>query len=367
MTDTTDIPDHIDDVDAVWLAEILRSGGHLTAGRIENISSERVGIGVGILADLARIEIVYADANPQAPASVVVKLQSHVPENRAMAMAFSFYERELLFYEHVARDVPGRTPVIYGMQRSPEQARFAIVMEDLSHLGMSDQVAGLDLERTRSVIDWMATMHAKFWNDVDTEALSFMPYGNDEITLKAADLYEHGWEPFLQIFGNHLPEGGKELGVLIRENFTWLLHHVMDGPVTVAHTDFRLDNIFFDENGDVIPIDWQVSVRTRGTYDLAYFLGGSLTIENRRAHERNLVQRYVDKLVELGVSDYSFDEAWSDYRLCHMVCTVVPVNGVMIDQGNERGVELIQVLTTRHFTAALDLNSAGLLEELQNP
>jgi Ecdysteroid kinase-like family len=367
MADTTDIPDHIDDVDTVWLAEILHSGGHLTSGDIASISAERVGVGIGILADLARVEIVYADANPEAPASVVVKLQSHVPENRAMAMAFSFYERELQFYERVAPGLPGRTPAIYGMQKSPEQERFAIVMEDLSHLGMSDQVVGLDLERTRSVIDWMATLHAEFWNDVDTEALSFMPYGNDEITLKVAELYEHGWEPFLQIFGEHLPEGGKDLGSIIRENFTWLLHQVMAGPITVAHTDFRLDNIFFDENDDVIPIDWQVSVRTRGTYDLAYFLGGSLTIENRRAHEQELVQRYVDKLAELGVVDYSLAEAWSDYRLCHMVCTVVPVNGVMIDLGNERGVELINVLAARHFTAALDLDSAALLEELQNP
>ncbi|MFV1990680.1 MAG: phosphotransferase [Acidimicrobiales bacterium] len=365
MANTNEIPDHIDDVSAAWLNEVLHSGGHLTRGHVERISSERVGVGIGVLADLARIDLTYSGANPEAPSSVVVKLQSHVAENRAFAIEFSFYERELLFYKHVARDVPGRTPVIYGLQSSPEQDRFAIVMEDLSHLDIFDQIAGLDIEHTRIVVDWMATLHARFWNNVDSEVLSFIPYGDDDITLKVGELYEHGWEPFVQIFGKHLPEGGKELGAIIRENFLWILQQMIGGPVTIVHTDLRLDNMFFDENGNVVPIDWQVSVRTRGTYDLAYFLGGSLTIADRRSYEQDLVRRYVDKLRVLGVTDYPFDEAWQDYRLSHMVCTVVPVNGVLLDKGNERGVQLINVLTERHFTAALDLNSASLIEQLK--
>lgn len=365
MADLSDIPAHIDDVEAVWLESILKSGRHLTQGSIASIEAERVGIGVGILADLAKISISYDEANPEAPSSVIVKLQSHVEANRALSMTFSFYERELLFYERIAPLVPGRTPKVYGTQHQPELERFALVIEDLSHLEMPDQVAGLEIEKANTVVDWMATLHAAFWNDIDTEALSFMPKGDDPITLMVADLYTQGWDPFLQIYGSELPEGGKELGEAVKDNFTWLLRALTDGPLTVAHTDFRLDNLFFDESGDVIPIDWQVSVRTAGIYDMAYFLGGSLTVHDRRANERELVQRYVDKLASLGVDNYDFDQAWRDYRLCHLVCTVVPVNGIMIDMGNERGVKLFKVLTKRHFTAALDLDSIALLAEMK--
>ena len=48
-------------------------------------------------------------------------------------------------------------------------------------------------------------------------------------------------------------------------------------------------------------------------FDLAYFLGQSLTTEQRREHELPLLQRYHAKLVSLGVSE-------ADYPLEHLLC-----------------------------------------------
>lgn len=264
-------------------------------------------------------------------------------------MTFSFYERELLFYERVAPLVPGRTPKLYRTQHQPELERFTLIIEDPSHLEIPDQIAGLEIS---TVVDWMAIMHAAFWDDVDTEALSFMPKANDPINLLLADQYTQDWNPFLQIYGSELPEGGKELGEMLADNFAWLLHALTGRPQTVVHTDFHLDNLFFDEDGEVIPIDWQVRTRTTGIYDVAYFLGGSLTIEDRRSNERRLVKRYVDKLASLRVENYEFEQAWREYRLSHLICTVIPLTGVTVDLGNERGVELFNILTEPHQSSA---------------
>ena len=68
------------------------------------------------------------------------------------------------------------------------------------------------------------------------------------------------------------------------------------GPRTVTHGDFRLDNMLF-RGSDPSPyvVDWQTAVWGLAAYDVAYFVGGCLSEDDRRAHEprvaRALLQR----------------------------------------------------------------------------
>src|SRR5690606_17604900 len=83
-------------------------------------------------------------------------------------------------------------------------------------------------------------------------------------------------------------------------------------PWTVAHGDFRVDNLLF--GGDrVAVVDWQTVAHGPGLADLAYFLGASLPVEDRRAHERDLVAGYHQRLTAGGV-DLDFDDCWAGYR-----------------------------------------------------
>ncbi len=80
--------------------------------------------------------------------------------------------------------------------------------------------------------------------------------------------------------------------------------------------DLRLNNIFLDENSDdpVIVIDWSSIYPGRTAQDLGYLLSTGYSAEFRRTHEKSLVQQYHKTLHEAGVEDYSFDDAWLDYR-----------------------------------------------------
>ncbi len=114
-------------------------------------------------------------------------------------------------------------------------------------------------------------------------------------------------------------------------------------PTTIAHTDFRLDNFFFDhaDGSPVTIIDWQLSVRNVGAIDVGYFLGESLSIEDRRAHERDLLERYHDGLVAGGVTGYSFDDLYDDYRMSLVTQLTIPVIGSSMDLGQRaRGAAL---------------------------
>ena len=103
-------------------------------------------------------------------------------------------------------------------------------------------------------------------------------------------------------------------------------------------------------------IDWQGIGRGPGAYDLAYLLGGSMDIELRRANEENLVTAYHTELCANGVQGYSFESAWNDYGFAHLIgglATSVFAGGTL-DLNNERGKELITMMSQRHVTAALD-------------
>ena len=74
------------------------------------------------------------------------------------------------------------------------------------------------------------------------------------------------------------------------------------------------------------------------------------------------MRAYFDRLVAGGVTGYSFDDLWRDYRLSHLVNTSTPVLvGATMDLANERGVELIATLGNRHFAAAVDLDAVALI------
>ena len=145
-------------------------------------------------------------------------------------------------------------------------------------------------------------------------------------------------------------------------------HRLADPPQTLVHGDYRLDNLFFrvsELDLALTVIDWGEVWRGRGTYDVAYFLAGSMRTEQRRGQEMALLRRYHTHLREGGVRDYDFDRCVSDYRLAMLdvVCFYTEV-GATQDLSGEPGVLFTETAFPRLFAAVLDLNIAELLEDL---
>ena len=65
---------------------------------------------------------------------------------------------------------------------------------------------------------------------------------------------------------------------------------------------------------------------------------------------------YHTELCNNGVEGYEFESAWSDYGFAHLIgglATSVFAGGTL-DLNNDRGKELISMMSERHVTAALD-------------
>jgi aminoglycoside phosphotransferase (APT) family kinase protein len=140
-------------------------------------------------------------------------------------------------------------------------------------------------------------------------------------------------------------------------------------PQTVAHGDFRADNLMFDDTttgrDHVGILDWQIAYRGGGIGDIAYLTTQSMTVENRRAHERALVAIWYEALsAALGdqPTGYTLADAWDGYRSATGFLTVYPVvAGGGMDPSNERGLQLVTEMATRAFTAAVDLDATSLI------
>ena len=82
----------------------------------------------------------------------------------------------------------------------------------------------------------------------------------------------------------------------------------------------------------------------------------------RRTHEHDLIARYVAKINDQGISGYSIEEAWEDYRhaVLYLWAFASMVAGSM-DAGNERSAAWITEMVKRNIAAIDDLNCIDLL------
>ena len=115
-------------------------------------------------------------------------------------------------------------------------------------------------------------------------------------------------------------------------------------------------------------IDFQLSTRHVGAWDVCNLLAASLTPEMRRQHETALIERYFARVSELasdkpGFKGYSLDRLWYDYRASLLQQGVAQVITANLQGGNERGNELLENLHMRPILAAIDHNVGEILKD----
>jgi hypothetical protein len=81
-------------------------------------------------------------------------------------------------------------------------------------------------------------------------------------------------------------------------------------PWCVIHGDAHVGNVFLNADGRPSFVDWQLVQRAPWYLDVGYHMSSAITVEDRRAHERDLVRHYLGHLAALGGDAPSEDEAW---------------------------------------------------------
>ncbi len=366
MTTTLDIPAGPQALTNDWLTAALRQSGAISEANVTSFKASIIGEGAGFMGQLAKLSLTYDRPEPGAPQSLVGKFPAAAQENREVAMFFRFYEREVNFYRQIAEQIELRIPKCYHHAFDPATGDYVLLLEDLAPAQVGDQLAGCTVEQAQLCIRELAKFHATWWDSPILDTLDWMPTLDADWYVQAVeDGYRQAWPHFAQHFGKHLSPEMLSVAERFVQHIGSMMRRFSEKPHTIVHADYRLDNLFFGD-GRTCPtlavIDWQISVRGRGTFDVGYFTGGTLLPADRKAAEHDLVKLYHSVLTEHGVRNYTFDECWEDYRRAALFMIVYPVIGMgSLDMANERGVELFTAMLTRTVSAIEDLNSAEFI------
>lgn len=351
-------PTKLEDLTEAWLTEGLRSGGVLEGTAVARFDVEAIGADYGFLSTVGRVCMEYDAPAPDAPTSVVVKLEPDAGTLREMGDDLHAFEREIRFYEEIAPHAPIRLARLYFATTDPPD--FAMVMEDLSFAQPGDQVRGLHAPQVRKAAADMGRLQGSFWGEKALARFDWMPDSNGA----GAD-FEELWPSFVEHFGHCLTKEGRKLGDRVAPRMGWVDSEIAARPKTIVHTDLRADNLMLGEVGtaeEILILDWQIAIRSMGAFDVARLMGGSELPEERHGHQLDVLRSWHDAVVEAGVTDYPWDEALRDLRLGALSALCYPVHfhkGVVDATGRAKAV--IEAMCRRLFDSAAEMDAAGIL------
>lgn len=352
-----------EDVTPDWLTAALRRAGALPEGRVEGFAAKSVG--AGMLGDSVRFDLTYDRPVEVAPASVVGKFPSADPVSKATGGGLGLYLKEVRFYQEVADTVAIRTPRPYFAEIDLTTHDFTLLLEDMGPSRGGDQITGCPIADAEVAIDQAAALHGPRWGDPALGQIDWMGGGADRAQMSA--FLAAGFPGYLAAFRERYEDMLEPEYMAVCARFADLVGAYFNpppAPATVQHLDFRLDNILFEPQGGrwpMVMLDWQSVAAGAGVLDVAYFIGAGLTLEDRRRHERALLERWLEGLKAYGVTDYGWDQAWRDYRHHMLQGVFTAIFASVGTKRTERGDEMFMTMARRHCAHALDLQSLDLL------
>lgn len=336
-------PTRPEEIDTAWLSRVL--GAEVASHRVEAITDRR-----GVNGETHRVFLDFLDPS-EGPASVVAKFPH--PPSRGVAEYQRWYEREVLFYTELAETTPLRTPRCFAAEIAPNDD-FVILLEDLGHLSQGDQVRGCSADEAEAVVRALAAMHARWWEPKPAphEWLPFTTVGLDR-GRPVQGAFARAWARVRDA----VAPGAHEVMDAGVEAYVDLLTEISTGPVTLCHGDFRLDNLFLEDD-EPIAFDWQFACRARGAYDLAYFLALDLDPAELAEHEDALLKSYRDALALHGV-EYDATRLRRDYAVSLVLSTAVFAIGAGGAQPSEASRVMHEVGLFRLGAAVARISAAG--------
>ena len=343
----SDFPTSPDDLSAPWLSQALGFA-------VEDFEVTYFGEGAGIMAMVTRVLLTTDADNPQ---SIIAKFPSPSADNRAVASTYNMYGREVQFYEDIAPKVEMRTPRCFYSAFDAASEDFVLLMEDLGHLRIGDQVAGCTLEEARAILSAVAGLHASGWQP--TQFPNLISHNNPAQRDGMIGGFQVGWPVVNEQFPELIPASAQIAGTAMPGAVGRLLDEMTQAPVCLSHGDVRLDNIFFDGD-EVLFVDWQSICSSSPEQDVAYFITQSVP-PNVRAKE-DLLAFYHSELVRRGV-DYDLAFCRERYRVSalYLLCFAVVIAGTL-DLANERGQALGRVLLGNAMSALDEIDAFALLK-----
>jgi Phosphotransferase enzyme family len=335
------LPRTVADIDAAVLSKVM--GATVRSVRV-------LGSDAGT-SSRARLVLTGKDV----PESVFVKIAAKTAATRLMGEVGRLGETEVRFYSQLAPQVTG-VPNAYGAAFDTWTGRYLLVLEDLpaESCEFPDTLHPLSTDQAGLIVELLADLHATFWYRLPRDGRGplgwlYTPSGDATGSLLAGPLMHTSIKRLAD--RTDIPV---ENGRFIADNYRAVAALIDTPPHTVMHGDAHPGNMYFC-GGKVGLLDWQAVRRGHPSRELAYTLITSLTPEDRRATQRDLLDDYRRALAAAGGPDLDRDELWLRYRQGALYAYAAPLivagmGGMQIDdiamEGLRRGVAALGDLET---------------------
>jgi len=338
----------VNDLSPEWLS-------HALALDVRAFTCDRIGNGQ--TAATYRLALDVADG----PSTLVAKVADG--EEAARRRVANGYRAEVGFYMHLVETLDVCVPRCWYAAITDDALQFTLLLEDLEPRAPGVQVDGCPLGRAEAAVRNLGGLHAPRWNDETLFELDFVGRPTADRAAFLGELTKSATEVFVERYGPQLAATDVEtLRAAAVAVEAWV--PARPEPFAVLHGDYRLDNLLFgSDDGDVVAVDWQTLVIGPPVRDVAYFLGTSLAVKERRAAEERLVGVYHAELVARGVEGYTAQRCFEDYRLGQVQGPMITTLGAVYAtaERTERADAMFIAMATRSCAAIRDLASLDLL------
>jgi aminoglycoside/choline kinase family phosphotransferase len=220
-------------------------------------------------------------------------------------------------YRDVLPSLDLEHPEVFAIEAEDDDVAFTILMEDVSQRpgvrvgSVLDPTTPDDVDR---LLDSLARLHAAFWGRPERVGWATLPRDNAPMRF---------WREIgPRLTHTHLATGHR--GALVDaarwpEAAWWpafdrLVELDSTGPTTFLHGDVHAGNVYHVAGGAGGLLDWQLALQGCWALDVTYLVVTALSPDDRAAHERGLLDRYLERLRGHGIDPPSPDEAWLRYR-----------------------------------------------------
>jgi hypothetical protein len=308
-------------------ADIPRSGADLTTEWLTAVLCAQVPG-----AEVTDFRVPEAHAGTTSRASLRVTYnsagrESGLPTELFTKASASFVQRLMLggadvlhgetnFFMTFRPRIDMEAPRGYFAGVDPRSWRSLLLMEDIAATKGArfiEPTTPITRAQLEDLLSNMAKYHGTCWEDPDLDVLKTPNdfFGNLETFVRMGPRTAVGMKrakavipPSLHGHADKLWEGTRRcLDIATNE-----------APATLLHGDGHVGQAYITKDGRMGHTDWQGTMQGGWFYDYAYLVSTAAEPDDRRAWDKELLEHYLERLVEAGGKAPTFDVAWLRYR-----------------------------------------------------
>ncbi|KAM0563124.1 hypothetical protein ACHAPJ_001975 [Fusarium lateritium] len=270
---------------------------------------------------------------------------------------FAIYRLEAEFYYHLAPKIKIPLPPTIYAGTDTVNGQGIVILADLKARGYTfgNPLKAWTVNLVQKGVEQLATLHASTWGKKQED----IPWASKTLSFRDAIvglMMPEEWDKrFAKDARPPVPEFMEN-----RERIAALyevLWNYEPKLKCILHGDAHIGNTFISPEGEPGFLDWQIIHAGSAMHDVTWFVIGSLSIEDRRNHEKELLQVYLDALHRAGGPKLQMEEVWDEYRTYVFYGFSWCLAGPMMQSR-----EVVDAMTERHCAAIVDHRSIELLE-----